>query len=133
LAAYALVQSSEDKYLLLRRSSDSKTNPGRWEPPGGKVEPGELLDEALRREVFEETSLQVVVSRLLGAIEFELPTVKVACLIMGGRLMSGDIRLSREHDAYQWLGLEAIRHVDLATHFKRYFLSDQSQRNVMAK
>jgi len=52
LAAYALLQSSEDKYLFLRRSSGSKTNPGRWEPPGGKVELGELLDEALRREVF---------------------------------------------------------------------------------
>jgi 8-oxo-dGTP diphosphatase len=133
LAAYALLQNSEDKYLLLRRSSDSKTNPGRWEPPGGKIEPGELLDEALRREVFEETNLQIIVRRLLGAIEFELPAIKVVCLIMEGRPISGDIRLSSEHDAYQWLKLEEIRKVDLATHFKSFFVSDQSQRNVMVE
>jgi 8-oxo-dGTP diphosphatase len=133
LAAYALLRDSEDKCLFVRRSSDSKTNPGRWEPPGGKIEPGELLDEALRREVFEETNLQIVVRRLLGAIEFELPTIKVACLIMEGRLKSRDISLSSEHDAYQWLRLEEVRHVDLATHFRRYFFSDQSQRNVMVE
>jgi 8-oxo-dGTP diphosphatase len=133
LAAYALLRNSENKCLFLRRSSDSKTNPGRWEPPGGKVEPGELLDEALRREVFEETNLQIVVRRLLGAIEFELPAIKVACLIMEGRIMSGDIHLSSEHDAHQWLRLEEIRQVDLATHFGRYFFSDQSQRNVMVE
>jgi hypothetical protein len=52
---------------------------------------------------------------------------------MEGHLMSGDVRLSSEHDAYQWLGLEAVRQVDLATHFRRYFFSDQSQRNVMVK
>jgi 8-oxo-dGTP pyrophosphatase MutT (NUDIX family) len=57
LAAYAVLQKSEGKLLLLRRSADSKTNPGRWEPRGGKMEPGERLDEALKREVFEETGL----------------------------------------------------------------------------
>jgi 8-oxo-dGTP diphosphatase len=133
LAAYALLRNREDKCLFLRRSSDSKTNPGRWEPPGGKIEPGELLDEALRREVCEETNLQVFVRRLLGAIEFELPTIKVACLIMEGRLVSGDIRLSSEHDAYQWIRLEEIRKIDLATHFRHYFFSDQSQRNVLVE
>jgi len=52
---------------------------------------------------------------------------------MEGHLMSTDIRLSSEHDAYQWLRLEEIRRVDLATHFKRYFFSDQSQRNDMVE
>ena len=128
-----MLQNSEDKYLFLRRSSGSKTNPGRWEPPGGKVEPGELLDEALRREVFEEAGLHIVVHRLLGALEFERPTIKVACLIMEGRLESGDIRLSSEHDAFRWLTLEEVRQADLATHFKPFFVSDQLQRSLMVE
>ena len=133
LAAYAVLQNSEGKLLLLRRSADSKTNPGRWEPPGGKTEPGERLDEALEREVFEETGLRIAVSRLLGAVDFELPAIKVACLIMEGHLTSGDIRLSSEHDAYRWLRLQEVRQVDLATQFRSYFSSDQSQRNVMVE
>jgi 8-oxo-dGTP diphosphatase len=133
LAAYALLQNSEGRFLLLRRSADSKTNPRRWEPPGGKIEQGERLDEALRREVFEETGLQIAVCRLLGAVDFELPAIKVACLIMEGYLTSGDIRLSSEHDAYRWLRLQEVREVDLATQFRRYFSSDQSQRNVMVE
>ena len=124
IAAYAVVQNSEGKLLLLRRSADSKTNPGRWEPPGGKTEPGERLDEALKREVFEETGLRIEVSRLLGAVDFELPALKVACLIMEGHVTSGDIRLSSEHDAYRWLHLEEVPHVELATQFRRYFSSD---------
>lgn len=133
LAAYALLQNCEGKFLLLRRSADSKTNARRWEPPGGKIEPGERFDEALRREVFEETGLQIAVSRLLGAVDFELPAIKVACLIMEGHLTSGDIRLSNEHDAYRWLRLQEVRQADLATQFRRYFSSDQSQRNVMVE
>jgi 8-oxo-dGTP diphosphatase len=133
LAAYVLLRDNEDKCLFLRRSADSKTNPGRWEPPGGKIEPGERLDEALQREVLEEAGLQIRVNRLLGAIEFELPTVKVACLIMEGRRTGGDVRISSEHDAYRWLRLTELRQVDLATQFKRYFNSDRSQRNVMVE
>ncbi len=133
MAAYALLQNSEGKCLFLRRSSASKTNPSRWEPPGGKIESGERLDDALQREAFEEAGLHIVVDRLLGAVQFELPTIKVACLIMGARVASGDIRLSSEHDAYQWLSLEEIRQVDLAAQFRRYFLSDEAHRNVMVK
>ena len=129
IAAYALLQNSEGKCLFLRRSPDSKTNPGRWEPPGGKLDPGERLDEALRREVFEEAGLQISVRRLLGAIEYEVPAVKVACLIMEGRLVTDDVTLSSEHDSYQWMWLSELRQVDLATQFRRFFAD--SQRNVM--
>jgi len=35
--------------LVLRRSPQSKTNPGKWELPGGKIDAGEGFDEALKR------------------------------------------------------------------------------------
>jgi 8-oxo-dGTP diphosphatase len=129
IAAYALLQNSEGKCLFLRRSPDSKTNPGRWEPPGGKLDPGERLDEALQREVFEEAGLQISVRRLLGAIEYEVPAVKVACLIMEGKLVTEDVTLSSEHDSYRWVQPSEVHQVDLATQFRRFFA--ESQRNVM--
>lgn len=42
---------------------------GRWSVPGGHVEPGETLDEAVRREVLEETGVDVQVGELLGYVE----------------------------------------------------------------
>ncbi|MGZ3523135.1 MAG: NUDIX domain-containing protein [Vulcanimicrobiaceae bacterium] len=131
IAAYALLQNSEGKYLFLRRSPDSKTNPGRWEPPGGKLDPEERLDEALRREVFEEAGLQISVRRLLGAIEFEVPAVKVACLIMEGDLVTHDVKLSSEHDSHRWVRPSEVLQIDLPTQFRRFFAGEQSRRTVM--
>jgi 8-oxo-dGTP diphosphatase len=133
IAAYALLQNSEGKCLFLRRSPDSKTNPGRWEPPGGKLDPGERLDEALRREVLEEAGLQISVRRLLGAIEYDVPAVKVACLIMEGDLVTQDVKLSSEHDSYRWVRPSEVHQIDFAMQFRRFFAGDQWRRNVIPK
>jgi 8-oxo-dGTP pyrophosphatase MutT (NUDIX family) len=71
VVAGALIQY-EDAILLLRRARDFRgvnTGTGLWEPPGGTVEPGEKIEEALRREVREETGIRV------GNDEPELVTV----------------------------------------------------------
>ena len=51
----------KDKVLLTRRSDD-----GSWCVPGGGMDPGESAEETCRREVLEETGLQVRVLRLTG-------------------------------------------------------------------
>lgn len=53
--------------LLIRRA----TEPGRgkWSVPGGRVEPGELLAEAVVRELREETGLEGVCGELVGVVE----------------------------------------------------------------
>jgi ADP-ribose pyrophosphatase YjhB (NUDIX family) len=59
--------------LLLKRSNRSKNNVGKWAPPGGKTEVGESFDEALLREVAEETGLVVSILYVVGLTELELP------------------------------------------------------------
>ncbi len=53
----AFIQNSEEKYLLLKRSNPY---PGedfcRWDIPGGRINAGEKLEEALAREIKEETA-----------------------------------------------------------------------------
>jgi 8-oxo-dGTP diphosphatase / 2-hydroxy-dATP diphosphatase len=44
---------------------------GRWNGFGGKVEKGETIEEAMRREVFEEASIDVVDAEEVGVLEFE--------------------------------------------------------------
>ena len=53
------IAKKDDKLLLLQRPSKSSHDNGRWELPGGKIKKGEFFDEGLRREVLEETGLDV--------------------------------------------------------------------------
>jgi ADP-ribose pyrophosphatase YjhB (NUDIX family) len=53
--------------LMIRRGREP--NEGLWSIPGGRVEPGEFLSDAVKREVKEETGLEVEVGELIGILE----------------------------------------------------------------
>lgn len=55
----AAVVARDGRYLVCRRPLD-KRHGGLWEFPGGKLEPGETLDQAARRELAEELGVTVV-------------------------------------------------------------------------
>ena len=78
----AVGKIENERILLL----DQDTDAGRsWSLPGGRVEPGERLDEALRREMAEETGLQVEVGRLLYLCDHVPGQIRVA----GSRFLHG--------------------------------------------
>jgi 8-oxo-dGTP diphosphatase len=58
---------SDDRLLMVRRGHGPAA--GEWSVPGGRVEAGETLAEALVREVREETALDVVCDQLIGWVE----------------------------------------------------------------
>src|SRR5215208_6170287 len=55
VGAAILVLDKQDRLLMLRRSDS-----GLWGIPGGATEPGEVVEEAARRETFEETNLKII-------------------------------------------------------------------------
>ena len=67
----AVVRDAAGSLLVVRRANE----PGRglWSVPGGRVEPGETAQQAVVREVAEETGLTVVVTGLAGVVEREAP------------------------------------------------------------
>jgi 8-oxo-dGTP diphosphatase len=126
LSAKVVIHDDRGCCLLLKRSLSSKGNPGKWDLPGGKVDSAETFEHALLREVAEETGLSISLGRVLGAAESELPTKRVAYLILEGRVELGQVCLSSEHDDFAWVDRQDLAKVDVVEQF-RPFLKAYSQ------
>lgn len=129
LSAKVLIQNNDGKYLLLKRSLESRSNPGKWEFPGGKVDPGEILEAGLLREVTEETGLAVALDHVAGAAESEFQEWRVAHIILEGHWESGEVRLSNEHSDFTWVPLEDLLEMDMPEHFKLFAVEYVRRRN----
>jgi 8-oxo-dGTP diphosphatase len=98
----------EGRVLAARRTSPPRAA-GRWEFPGGKVEPGETPESALAREVAEELGCPIeVVGWLAGRV-----TIDAAHVLSVGlaRLLDGEPN-PVEHDLVRWLAADELDEVD---------------------
>ena len=103
------IVSYEDTYLMIKRSQKDDTEPGTWEFPGGTVEEGEGFTDALKRELFEETHLRVVVGGISYAVGFERSSGKRSVLLCYRCTANGrDVALSPEHDDHLWANKETM-------------------------
>ena len=83
-----------------------------WEFPGGKIEQGETLEEALIREIREELNVKIRVGELIDIVEYDYPTFH---LVMNTYWCSLDDDQSielLEHEAAKWLDKEHLYSVD---------------------
>ena len=97
-----------DGRVLAARRTTPPPAAGRWELPGGKVEPGETHEAALVREVAEELGLDVTVRRWLAP---EVPIGTAYALRVA--LCSGDGEPEpAEHDRVRWLAADELGDVD---------------------
>ena len=121
LAAHAVIADRRGRLLLLRRPAASEYNPERWEFPGGRIERGEGVRDALVREVREETGLAVEPGRLLGAGEQERSEGRVVHLVLNSSAPDGEIVLSEEHDAYRWVTPKGFAELPLSDWMERWY------------
>jgi 8-oxo-dGTP diphosphatase len=127
LAVRVLLTDQYGKILILKRSTDSKTNPGKWELPGGKVNQDESFDHALIREVYEETNLKIELDHVVGASEQNLHIIRAVHIIMSGKIIEGELTLSSEHEGYAWVLMETLSDYELADWLEDYV----NQRNIL--
>jgi 8-oxo-dGTP diphosphatase len=96
--------------LLAARRTTPPEAVGRWELPGGKVEPGESPESALAREIAEELGCDVTVERWLDG-EQPIGTTHVLRAAVC-RIAAGDPHPGVDHDELRWLMPEQLDEVD---------------------
>jgi 8-oxo-dGTP diphosphatase len=113
LVGVGAVMLLRDRVLMAQRGKEPLK--GYWSLPGGLLELGETLEDAVRREAREETGLEIrplgvleVFERIMrdaeGATEYHFVLVDYVCQVTGGTLLAGD-----DVCAVQW-----VRRQDLA-------------------
>jgi 8-oxo-dGTP diphosphatase len=102
VAGKAVIRKS-GQILLIQRSLKSGFDPGLWELPGGKINHGEDLVEALRREVQEEIGLVIEIGRPFKTWHFFKDPFWVTGVTFLCDYVSGNVRLSPEHAAHVWI------------------------------
>ena len=83
---------------------------GWWEFPGGKIEPGECPQEALKREIKEELDADIAVGDLLDTVEWDYPTFHLTMHCYVCTLESESLNLNEHSDA-AWLTKETLESV----------------------
>ncbi|PRY28266.1 8-oxo-dGTP diphosphatase [Pseudosporangium ferrugineum] len=105
----AAVIVMDGRVLACERSAPPEVA-GRWEFPGGKVEPGETDAEALARECAEELGVRVEVGARVGP-DVPLAHGRAVLRVFAVTLRDGDVPRALEHADMRWLAVDELNSV----------------------
>ena len=111
VGAAILVLDEQDRLLMMKRSDI-----GCWGIPGGGMEPGEVAEDAAKREALEETNLEVGEMALFGVFSgpelyYKYPNgdeVYNVSIVYLSRDWHGNIKLNGEHSEWKWFAASDI-------------------------
>lgn len=137
IAGVAAVVFSEDRVLLTLRGNEPSR--GRWGLPGGVVELGERVEDAVVREAEEETGIRIKPRRLLtvfdsivrdddGGIKYHYVLCEYLCEAVGGTL-----RASSDAIDVRWVPLEDLGSIEINPGTRRFIEKVAERERISAK
>jgi 8-oxo-dGTP diphosphatase len=127
IAVGAVIWNDRKEVVLIRRGTPPRK--GQWSIPGGKLEWGETLEQALLREVREETGLIVDIVGLIEIVnsmtrnEAGAVTHHYVLIDFTARHVSGELRAGSDAEEARWIALQQIG---------QYGLWDETKRIIAA-
>jgi 8-oxo-dGTP pyrophosphatase MutT (NUDIX family) len=115
----SLIVSTNGRILAVQREPTARNNPFKWEAPGGKREVGQKPIDALHREIGEETGLVI---QPIPDVEYQDANILrggaydgVRRIVRVGisRRVGGLVKLSHEHEEFQWCRYREFLKLDL--------------------
>lgn len=100
----------EDDKLLATQRGYGEFKDG-WEFPGGKVEHGETLECALKREIKEELDIEIGIDTYIDTVEYDYPQFHLIMHCYKCRMLDGQLML-KEHEAAKWVSRNELNEVD---------------------
>ena len=122
LVVAAVLRDASGAYLICRMPKDRGVFPGQWGLPGGGVEPGETIAQALAREIREEVGLEIAETRPLFFKELVAEKLfpdgsrrelHMIFLVSECRARPGEIVRNDEFEAAAWVDADRLADYDL--------------------
>lgn len=113
LIVVAALIKKDNKILIARRSTGDESLLGKWEFPGGKLEPDENEYQAIEREIKEEFELNISAKKFLTSNVFKYPTKTVDLRLYSCEYVSGNFKL-HDHSEYKYIDKNELLNYDLA-------------------
>ena len=96
-----IVVNVDGRILVVKRRDN-----GEWQPPGGVLELDETIEEGLRREIQEETGIEVHIDRLTGV--YKNMRLGVVALVFRCRPSTGSLHTSSETEESRWMSAQEV-------------------------
>lgn len=118
LTIKAVILNDKNEVLLIKRPENDHHGAGKWDLPGGGLEETERIPDGIKREIEEEVGIKIKIENIICINDFEekhaekhnVDSREVSTIGKGIRVLayheSGEIKLSDEHDEYEWVPLE---------------------------
>lgn len=117
IPAVAAVIVRDGEILLVKRGTEPSK--GKWSVPGGSIEWGETLTDALKREINEETGLEIEIIRLIGVSDLIVdsgPAYHYVLIDYLARPIGGNLRRGSDAAEVQWVPVDKLSDYELTPH-----------------